>query len=195
LSTTAPGDRGAGAQRRLPLAVKRIEKSVLGLAPVRWLVVAIEWFAMRCMWVWGRVRFGALVRRRGLDCVCHWSVDLKYPENIVLGTGVVIGVGCSIGAHSSVTLGDRVRLSRDVHLETAGLDFSGQPPFPHVSKPIVVEEGVWIGARATVLGGVTIGRHAVVAAGAIVTHDVPPFTVVGGIPARLLLDRRRATRD
>jgi acetyltransferase-like isoleucine patch superfamily enzyme len=95
-------------------------------------------------------------------------------------------MGCSIGAHSPISLGDRVRLSRDVHLETAGLDFSGEPPYPHVSSPIVIEDGVWIGSRATVLGGVRIGRHAVVAAGALVTRDVPAYCVVGGVPAKVL---------
>ncbi len=53
-------------------------------------------------------------------------------------------------------------------------------------KPIVIEDDVWIGARATILGGVTIGRGAIVAAGAVVTKSVPPFTIVAGVPAKPL---------
>lgn len=52
--------------------------------------------------------------------------------------------------------------------------------------PIVLEENVWVGAQATILQGVTIGRNAVVAAGAVVTHDVPAGAVVGGVPARVI---------
>jgi len=55
--------------------------------------------------------------------------------------------------------------------------------YPTQTLPVTIQEGAWIGARATILGGVTIGAHAVVAAGSVVTHDVPPYTVVGGVPA------------
>ena len=55
--------------------------------------------------------------------------------------------------------------------------------YPTQTLPVTIGEGAWIGARATILGGVTIGAHSVVAAGSVVTHDVPPYTVVGGVPA------------
>ncbi len=56
-------------------------------------------------------------------------------------------------------------------------------------KPIVIEDDVWIGAKVTVLGGVTIGRGAIVAAGAVVTKDVEPYSIVGGVPAKLIRHR------
>ncbi len=63
----------------------------------------------------------------------------------------------------------------------------GQPVleefYPTSTKPVTIKRGAWIGARSTILGGVTIGEHAVVAAGSVVTKDVPPYTVVGGVPA------------
>lgn len=145
------------------------------------------WLFGRVLWLWGRLRFGALVQKRGVGCVCHWNAELKYPENITLGDYVVIGANVSIGAHSPVAIGSRVRISRDVVLETAGLAFSkGPPPYEHTSSPIVIEEGVWIGARAIVLGGVRVGAHAVIAAGAVVTKDVPAGAIVGGVPAQSL---------
>jgi maltose O-acetyltransferase len=55
-----------------------------------------------------------------------------------------------------------------------------------ISKPVVIEDDVWLAARVTVLKGVRIGRGAVVAAGAVVTKDVPPCTLVGGVPARII---------
>jgi len=63
----------------------------------------------------------------------------------------------------------------------------GQPVleeyYPTSSKPVTIKKGAWIGARSTILGGVTIGEHAVVAAGSVVNRNVPPYTVVGGVPA------------
>jgi acetyltransferase-like isoleucine patch superfamily enzyme len=164
-----------------------VERAVLSAGLVRTIVRGLAWIFERVLWLWGRIRFGALVHNRGVGCVCHWNAHLKYPENILLGDHVVIGENVSIGAHSPIKLGNRVRISRDVILEAAGLDFSkGTPPYQHTSAPITIDEGVWIGARAVVLGGVTIGAYAIIAAGAVVTKDVPAGAVVGGVPARSL---------
>lgn len=66
-------------------------------------------------------------------------------------------------------------------------------PSPHTKyetgiKPIVIEENVWIGACCTILNGLTIGRNSIVAAGSVVTKDVPPYTMVGGVPAKKIKD-------
>ena len=165
----------------------RLEFILASSVPIRWAVIVSECVLFRLGWLCGRLRLAAKVRNRGLGCVCHWSSELKYPENISLGKRVVIGVNVTLGAHSAISLGDDVRLSKDVVIETAGLDFSaGAPPYRHVSAPITLEEGAWIGMRSIILGGVTIGRHAVVAAGSVVTRDVPSGTVVAGNPARPL---------
>lgn len=116
----------------------------------------------------------------------HWTVEVKYPENIHIGSEVVIGPGCVLGAHSPIWLGDCVRLSKNVVIETAGLDTASAPPFPHVSNRIVVGKGAWIGTGAIVLGGVTIGEHAVIGAGAVVTHNVPSGSIFVGAAGRTL---------
>ena len=85
---------------------------------------------------------------------------------------VRIGANCAIGNYSLV-------MDSDFH--TVG-DHTQWPE----AKPVVIEDDVWLGARVTVLKGVTIGRGAVVAAGAVVTKDVPPDTLVGGVPARFI---------
>lgn len=145
--------------------ILQAEYRLLRTAPVEWLVRLVQFADFRLGWLWGRVRFGATVRNRGLGCVCAHNVELKYPRNLRLGNRVIRGSNVSIDAHSSVTLGDDVRVSRDVIIETAGLDFSnGRPPYEHISKPIVIKKGVWIGARAIILGGVTLGENVVVAA-------------------------------
>ncbi len=121
---------------------------------------------------------------------CHWSVEIKSPENITLGEEVRIGRDCVLGAMRPIHLGDHVHLSRGVTIETAGLDFSArQPPYEHTGSPIHIADGVWIGTRSIVLGGVTIGENAVVAAGSVVTRDVPAGAVVGGVPAKVISRR------
>lgn len=119
--------------------------------------------------------------------VCHWTVEVKYPENIELGRDVILGPGSLLGAKAPIRLGDHVHLSRDVLVETAGLDFSTRaPPYAHVAKPIVVGKGVWVGARAIILGGVTIGEFAVIAAGSVIARDVPAGAIAGGVPGRVI---------
>lgn len=129
------------------------------------------------------------------DCFCHWSAEVKYPGRVHLGRGVIIGPGCTIGAASPIRLGDHVHLSKGVYVETAGLDFSAPPPYPHSHKPITIGDGVWIGADAIILGGVTIGAGSVVGAGAVVSKDVPPGSVVIGQPMRVRPRLSEAAED
>lgn len=112
--------------------------------------------------------------------VCHWSVTVKCPEKISVGVGVVIGPKSTLGAFGGITLEDHVRISEAVLIETAGLDFRGPPPYPHIAKPIVLGRGVWVGARAIILGGVSIGEGSIIGAGAVVSRSVPPHSVVVG---------------
>ncbi|MDQ1086916.1 DapH/DapD/GlmU-related protein [Siphonobacter sp. SORGH_AS_1065] len=107
---------------------------------------------------------------------------------------VIIGDHCTVGI-SSVVIGP-VHLHSDVilaqHVVLSGLNHTyedvKQPIHrqPVTVQPIVVEEGCWIGANAVITAGVTIGRNSVVAGGSVVTKDVPPYSVVGGNPAKLL---------
>lgn len=92
--------------------------------------------------------------------------------------------------YDRVTIGDRVQIGPRVSFETMGhgLVYIPGKGRGRTSAPIVVEDEVWIGANAVILQGVTLGRGAVVAAGAVVNRDVPPRTLVGGVPARVLRD-------
>lgn len=114
---------------------------------------------------------------------------------------VRIGKGCFINTEvrfacpkAPITLGERCRIGPRVSFEGAShslyLDASGRRGT--TGEPIVVNRDVWIGAGAVVTSGVTIGEGAVVAAGAVVTKDVPPYTLVGGVPARQLRDLSEA---
>lgn len=168
--------------------ILKIELAFTSLLFFRYIIVIFEFFIKKIFWLWGRARFGALVTNRKIGCVCHWSAELKYPENLFCGKNVVIGPEVVVGALSRVELGDDVRISKGVLIETATLDFYGsaQLPYSHISHPIFIEDGVWIGAHSIILGGVRIGKRSIVAAGSVVTKTIPADTVVGGNPARVI---------
>jgi maltose O-acetyltransferase len=106
------------------------------------------------------------------DVVCHWSTEVKCPQNITLGKRIVIGTECTIGAAAPIYLGDDVLLSKGVFLDTGTADISTSPPYAKMAKAIRIERGVWLGAYSMVLAGVTIGENSVVAAGVIVRKSV-----------------------
>ncbi len=110
-------------------------------------------------------------------------------KRVSIGKGTVINHGCFLYTTGGLLIGNNVSISRGVWLVTGSHDMN-DPRFPDFYKPIAIGDYAWIGVRATILGGVTIGEGAVVMAGAVVTRDVPPFAVVGGVPARIITERR-----
>lgn len=165
---------------------RNLASYLLSLWPSAALFRSLDWLLRRMLWAWGHWRLATTFRNQGRGCVCHWNCEIKYPDRIRLGDKVVIGVNVVLGGSGGISLGNNVRISREAILETAGLDFRGSsPPYKHVSAPIVIEDGAWIGSRAIILGGVTVGQNAVIAAGAVVTKDVPPGAVASGIPAKI----------
>jgi acetyltransferase-like isoleucine patch superfamily enzyme len=108
-------------------------------------------------------------------------------KNIRVGARVFINQNCTFYSLAPIIIGDDVLIGPNVSLIT-----SEHPVAPSqrraflVGKPIVIENNVWVAAGSTVIGGVTIGENAVVAAGSVVTKDVPPNTLVGGNPAKVL---------
>lgn len=165
--------------------ILRFERYLFSFKIFYYLIFLIEWFFERVLWLWSRIRFSSLVSARGLGCVCHWSVEIKYPNNIFLGNNVIIGKSVTLGAKEKIILEDHVRLSKGVTVETAYLDFGNGkiPPYKHLAKPITLEENVWVGANCIILAGVTIGKGSVIAAGSVVTKNLLPGYVYGGAPA------------
>lgn len=108
-------------------------------------------------------------------------------DNMSVNTNVHIG-----GGSGRVTIGNNVQIGPNVVLRAAdhGIAMGSLIRFqPHVGGEIVVEDDVWIGANAVILKNVTLGKGCVVAAGAVVTKDVEPYVVVGGVPARKISSR------
>jgi maltose O-acetyltransferase len=109
-------------------------------------------------------------------------------SRLVIGEECRINVGCTFDVSAPIEIGDHVAFGHDVLLVTGGhrMGPPGRRALDVEPKPVKIGSGVWLGARVTVLPGVTVGDGAIVAAGAVVTKDVPPNTVVGGVPARAI---------
>lgn len=107
-----------------------------------------------------------------------------YGLNITVGNAVFIGSQCAFTGHAPINIADEVMIAHKVNLITAGHPVDpGQRREFITAQPITIDTNVWIGAGATILPGVHIGEGAVVAAGAVVSHDVLPATLVAGVPA------------
>lgn len=109
-----------------------------------------------------------------------------FGKNITIGKDVFINSGCHFQDQGGITIGDGSLIGHNVVLATINHDLDPGNDRKNHYAPIRMGHHVWIGSNATVLPGVTIGDWAVVAAGAVVSEDVPPLTVVGGVPARVL---------
>ena len=113
---------------------------------------------------------------------------------IRVGRDGLIGEFCLVRGPGGVTIGDRVYLSPAVHIYSSNHMYE-DPDVCFIDQGVTtqgvnIEDECWIGAMVVILDGVTIGRRSVVAAGAVVTEDVPPFSLVGGVPARVIRDLR-----
>ena len=152
-----------------------------------------------------------LYQERGRGSKIYWSVRMDTPPYRLFSLGqnsvvesyscinnavgdVIIGDHTRIGIHNTiigpVTIGSHVNLAQSITVTALNHNFSDTTRRIDEqgisTNPVTIEDDVWIGANAVILPGVTIGQHAVVAAGAVVTADVPANTVVGGVPARII---------
>lgn len=123
-----------------------------------------------------------------LEAVGEW--DGKTPK-IKIGNGTAIQFYFHCGAAECVTIGENVLISGRVYITDHDHVFDDtELPTRNCSKlksaPVVIEDGAWLGEGCVILKGVKVGERAVVGANAVVTKDVPPFTVVGGVPAHVI---------
>lgn len=127
-----------------------------------------------------RVRIDSRITRTELVVDSHGTLEI--------GESAFINYGCSIAAHKLVRIGPRCNIGTFcMIIDNAFHELD--PERRHLrpeSKPIVLEENVWLGGRVIVLPGVTIGKDSVVGAGSVVTSDIPPGVVAAGVPAKVI---------
>lgn len=148
----------------------------------------------------------------GRDSSIHWLARFNLPSGVEIGHNTVIGNDAFLDGRFKrqwdegenrliryirdflspktrpLTIGNNVSIAGEVRIYTMQHDIDS-PTFAEVAAPVTIEDYAVIGTRVIILPGVTIGRGAVVASGAVVTHDVPPFTLVAGVPAKAVRKR------
>jgi acetyltransferase-like isoleucine patch superfamily enzyme len=134
-----------------------------------------------------------LCKKWGEKVIIFPAANIFEPQNLTVGTGVSIHQLCYIDATGGIDIGDNVMISHGVTiLSSTHNTIETNIPMKlqgTSNSSVTVCNDVWIGAKATILLGVNVGCGAIVAAGAVVNHDVEPYSVVGGVPARVIKSR------
>jgi maltose O-acetyltransferase len=139
----------------------------------------------------GRIELGQRVRLEGrtlpIEMVAWRGAMLQ------IGDGTYVNYGASLSAHQHVQIGENCMIGNYAVIMDSDYHDLLDRTKPGESAPVEIEDGVWIGIRATILKGVRIGRRSVIGAGAVVTSDIPPDSLAIGVPARVV--RHLDTKD
>ncbi len=132
-----------------------------------------------------------ILRNTIIECT---GVFRNLGEGLIVGNNVGLAQNCFIQVRGRVLIGDNVIFGPGVSIFSENHRFD-DPELPvsvqgETRKGVIVEDGVWVGARAVILDGVKVGKNSIIAAGSIVNKDVPPYTIVGGVPAKILKNRK-----
>lgn len=131
--------------------------------------------------------YGATIAK---TVVLYGGAEIRTPRKLTIGTDTTIGHHAILDARGGLTIGQNVNFSTGVWIWTQQHD-PHDPDFAIKTAPVVVKDYAWLSCRTVILPGVTIGEGAVVAAGAVVTKDVPDYAIVGGVPAKVIGERPR----
>lgn len=134
-----------------------------------------------------------LLGKCGRGVLIDHRVYFKYPWLVELGDDISINRGVEfypgMMQKARIMVGSGTRIAPNARLHAAGHD-PDHPDLADIAADIVIGEHAWIGAAAIILPGVTIGEHAIIAAGAVVNRNVPPHTIVAGVPAHAVRQRK-----
>lgn len=124
------------------------------------------------------------------DVRFYAGFHIREPQNITIGAGASIGPKVLLDGRKSLTIGKSAVIGYEAIIWTLNHDYN-DIGFCGKGAPVSIGDYAWICSRSIILPGITIGEGAVVASGAVVTKDVPPYSVVGGIPARIIGEREK----
>ena len=175
-------------------------KLIRAFAILTYDLIAVHLPASHQKWSFGAKRLRAFCARHMLTS-CGQNVNVerhaRFGRGVTLGDRSGIGINASIGEQthigSDVMMGpDCVIYTRNHRFDRLDIPMREQGYGP--VEPVVIGDDCWIGGRVTILPGVHVGNGAVIAAGAVVTKDVPPYAVVGGVPAKIIYNRKDGTQ-
>lgn len=125
----------------------------------------------------------------GKGSTFHMWANFFNPKNIEIGDDTIIGDHAFLDGRDKLVIGSHTDIASQVMIYNSEHDLSKED-FSAIVAPVEIGDYVFIGPRVTIMPGVKIGKGAVVAGGAVVTKDVDPFTIVGGVPAKLIGERK-----
>lgn len=125
----------------------------------------------------------------GPHSTIHMGVRFFSPRRVKIGEDTIIGFGTFLDGRAPLAIGNHVDIASEVLIYNEEHDTASETFAPR-NEPVTIEDYVFIGPRAIVLPGVTVGRGAIVAAGAVVTKDIGPFSIAGGVPAEVIGERK-----
>lgn len=175
-------------------------KLIRAFALLTYDLIAVHLPASHQKWSFGAKRLRAFCARHMLTS-CGENVNVerhaRFGRGVTLGDRSGIGINASIGEQthigSDVMMGpDCVIYTRNHRFDRLDIPMREQGYGP--VEPVEIGDDCWIGGRVTILPGVHVGNGAVIAAGAVVTKDVPPYAVVGGVPAKIIYNRKDGTQ-
>lgn len=182
-----------GLFRSLARRARGLANELRGIRPLLGLVQLCAALLPRMTFGWLRPFLYRLAGARiGVGTRIYGVVQMEgvgdVAEKLGVGAGCMFTTPLYLNLSAPITIGNEVVIGHHVLIITDGHEIgpAARRCGERVARAVAIEDGAWIGARATLLPGVTVGRGAVVAAGALVNRDVPPDTLVGGVPARVL---------
>lgn len=129
------------------------------------------------------------------DFILNPPFYTEFGLNINIGKKAFINSGCIFQDQGGIYIKDNVLIGHNVSLLTINHDLNPQKRGNIYPKPIIINDNVWIGTNATILPGISIGSGSIIAAGAVVTKDVPPNVIVGGVPAKIIKELNIKQQD
>ncbi|MEK7101477.1 MAG: acyltransferase [Patescibacteria group bacterium] len=120
-----------------------------------------------------------------IDGVLHMWARFYDPSNIEIGSDSIVGDHAFLDGRAKLKIGDHVDIASEVMIYNSEHNVSAED-FSARIEPVEIGDYVFIGPRAIIMPGIKIGKGAIVAAGAVVTHDIPEFAIVGGVPAKVI---------
>ena len=118
----------------------------------------------------------------------HMGARFYKPWNISIGEGTIVGSHAFFDGRDKITIGKQVDIASEVMIYNSEHDLR-DPQFTAIEEPVTIGDYCFIGPRAIIMPGVTVGNGAVIAGGAVVTKDVPENAIVGGVPAKFIAER------
>lgn len=125
----------------------------------------------------------------GNGSTIHMYARFYDPRNIEIGEDSIVGEFAVLDGRDKLKIGNHVAIASEVMIYNSEHDINDKE-FKAITDKVIIEDYVFIGPRAIILPGVTVGKGAIIAAAAVVTKDVPPFAIVAGVPAKIIGERR-----